>query len=93
MQRKGELPKGLVLGLAYNKGGARIIPNDVPEILNLLKELWTTNNAITVAEGVLGAEFIWGEDLNKIAELTEVLKGYLNSIQEKGMLETVKTIL
>ena len=44
--RKGKLPKGLVLGLAaiitYYKGGVRtdgaeIVPNDAPEIMNLLK--------------------------------------------------------
>lgn len=46
-----------------------------------------------VAEGVLGAEFIWGEDLNKISGLTEAVKADLDSIQEKGMLETVKGIL
>ena len=46
LERKGELPKGLVLGLAaiitYHKGGVRadgaeIVPNDAPEIMNLLK--------------------------------------------------------
>lgn len=46
-----------------------------------------------VAEGVLAADFIWGEDLNKIPGLTEAVKADLDSIQEKGMLETVKGIL
>ena len=44
LKRKGELPKGLVLGLAaiitYYKGGTRadgteIIPNDAPEIMHV----------------------------------------------------------
>ena len=102
LERKGELPKGLVLGLAaiitYYKGGVRadgaeIVPNDAPEIMNLLKELWATGCTKKVAEGVLAADFIWGEDLNKIPGLTEAVKADLDSIQEKGMLETVKGIL
>ena len=102
LERKGELPKGLVLGLAaiitYYKGGVRadgaeIVPNDAPEIMNLLKELWATGCTKKVTEGVLAAEFIWGEDLNKIPGLAAAVKADLDSIQEKGMLETVKGIL
>jgi len=101
LERKGELPAGLVLGLAgiitYYKGGKRgdveIVPNDDKAITDLLTELWTTGSVEAVAKGVLGAEFIWGEDLNKVAGLTEKVISYLTSIQEKGMLETVKAIL
>ena len=102
LERKGELPKGLVLGLAaiitcYKGGvradGAEIVPNDAPEIMQLLKDLWATGCTKKVAEGVLAAESIWGENLNNIPGLTAAVKGYLDSIQEKGMLETVKTIL
>lgn len=101
LQRKGELPDGLVLGLAaiitYYKGGKRggdtIEPNDDPKIINLLKELWDTNNINDVATGVLSAEFIWDEDLNRIPGLTEKLTAYLQSIQERGMLETVKELI
>ncbi|HJF07203.1 MAG TPA: tagaturonate reductase, partial [Phocaeicola coprocola] len=46
-----------------------------------------------VAEGVLAAEFIWGENLNNIPGLTAAVKADLDSIQAKGMLETVKSIL
>lgn len=101
LERKGELPSGLVLGLTgivtYYKGGKRgqdtIVPNDDAAIIELLNKLWATGNTAEVARGILGAEFIWGENLNNIAGLTEKLTGYLNSIQEKGMLETVKSIL
>jgi tagaturonate reductase len=102
LERKGELPKGLVLGLAaiitYYKGGVRedgaeIIPNDAPEIMDMLKELWATGCTKKVAEGVLAAECIWGENLNNIPGLTDAVIADLNSIQEKGMLETVKSIL
>ena len=102
LQRKGELPKGLVLGLAaiitYYKGGVRedgaeITPNDAPEIMQLLKDLWATGDTQKVTEGVLAATSIWGEDLNNIPGLTAAVKANLDSIQEKGMLETVKGIL
>ena len=102
LERKGELPKGLVFGLAaiitYYKGGKRadgveIVPNDDEKITGLLKELWATGDTQKVTDGVLGAEFIWQEDLNKIQGLNQMVKQFLDLIQEKGMLEAVKTIL
>lgn len=102
LARKGELPKGLVLGLAaiitYYKGGVRedgaeIVPNDAPEIMALLKELWATGDTRKVAEGVLAEESIWKSNLNEIPGLTDLVVTYLDSIQSVGMLETVKTIL
>jgi len=101
LERIGELPSAMVLGLAaiitYYKGGKRgedeIVPNDDKAIMDLLKELWNTNDVKEVAKGVLGATFIWGEDLNEVPGLTLKVTGYLASIQEKGMMETVKSIL
>lgn len=102
LARKGELPKGLVLGLAaiitYYKGGVRedgaeIVPNDAPEIMALLKELWATGDTRKVAEGVLAEESIWKSNLNAVPGLTDLVVQYLDSIQSIGMLETVKTIL
>ena len=102
LQRKGELPKGLVLGLAaiitYYKGGVRedgaeIVPNDAPEIMALLKELWATGDTRKVAEGVLAEESIWKGNLNEIPGLTDLVVEYLDSIQTVGMLETVKGIV
>lgn len=61
--------------------------------MQLLKDLWATGDTRKVAEGVLAAkDLIWGEhgDLNAIPGLTDMVTGFLNSIQEKGMLETVK---
>ncbi|KAA6340507.1 tagaturonate reductase [termite gut metagenome] len=102
LRRRGKLPEGLVLGLAaiitYYKGGVRddgvaIVPNDAPEILSLLKELWTGKDMEQIAKDVLIATFIWKEDLNKLPGLTEMLASYLESIQREGMLQTVKNIL
>ena len=106
LERTGELPKGLVLGLAaiitYYKGGTRadgapIQPNDAQEIMDLLSQLWATGDLRKVAEGVLGAtDIIWKEskqDLNTIPGLTDMVEGFLRDIQDKGMVETVKSIL
>jgi tagaturonate reductase len=101
-ERKGELPKCLVLGLAaiitYYKGGVRedgaaIEPNDAPEIMTLLKDLWATGDTEKVARGVLGATFIWGEDLNEIPGLTAALRADLDLIRQKGMLKAVEGVL
>ncbi len=101
LERKGELPKGLVLGLAgictYYKGGKRgedeIVPNDDPKIMELLKNLWATGDVRKVAEGVLADEFIWGEDLNRIPGLTDLLAADLALIQKDGMRAAVKAII
>lgn len=102
LERKGALPQGLVLGLAaiitYYKGGNRadgtaIVPNDAPEIMQRLTELWATGCIRLVAEGVLGETSIWEENLNEIPGLTDAITQYLDSIQEKGMLSTVQSII
>jgi tagaturonate reductase len=84
--------------ITYYKGGKRedgteIVPNDDQKIMDLLKELWATGDTQKVTDGVLGAEFIWQEDLNKIQGLNQMVKLFLDLIQDKGMLEAVKTIL
>lgn len=101
LERKGELPKGLVLGLAgiitYYKGGMRgdveIVPNDDAAIIALLKELWATGDTSAVAKGVLAADMIWGEDLNDIPGLQAMLSDDLALIQAEGMRAAVESIL
>ena len=101
LARKGELPKGIVLGLAgictYYKGGKRgdvdIVPNDDPKIIQLLKDLWATGDVRKVAEGVLADDFIWGEDLNAIPGLTDLLTADLALIQSEGMRAAVRSVI
>ena len=100
LERKGELPKGIVFGLAaictYYRGGKRnndvIVPNDDPTIIDLLTRLWESGNAQTVAQGVLAAEYIWGEDLNHIPGLTALLAAGIDAIINKGMREAVRAL-
>ncbi|MCH4182660.1 MAG: tagaturonate reductase [Prevotella sp.] len=102
LKRKGELPQGLVFGLAaiitYYKGGKRedgtlIQPKDDPKIMQHLTDLWATGDTQKVAEGVLAYDYVWGEDLNAVPGFTALVKKDLDLIQKKGMLEAVKTIL
>ena len=88
---------GLAAIITYYKGGKRgdveICPNDDAAIIELLNTLWSTCNLRGVAEGVLGAEFIWGENLNEIAGLTELLTAYLETIQSQGMRAAVESVI
>ncbi|MBR5699523.1 MAG: tagaturonate reductase [Bacteroidales bacterium] len=101
LERKGSLPQGIVLGLAaittYYKGGKRgedeIVVNDDEAIKKLLTDLWATGDVDTVAKGVLGAEFIWGEDLNLVPGLTALLAADLKKIQAEGMRAAVAAVL
>ena len=101
LERKGTLPQGIVMGLAaictYYKGGKRgedeIVPNDDEKIVSLLKDLWASGDVARVARGVLADEFIWGEDLNAVSGLTELLTADLALIQKEGMRAAVKTII
>ncbi|MBR1539501.1 MAG: tagaturonate reductase [Bacteroidales bacterium] len=101
LERRGELPSGIVLGLAaictYYKGGLRgddeIVPNDDPKIIELLQKLWATGDIAKVSRGVLADEFIWGEDLNQIPGLTALLTTYLTMINDAGMRAAVENIL
>lgn len=102
LKRKGSLPEGLVLGLAaimvYYRGGKRadgveIIPNDAPEIMALLSQLWSEGSVENMVERVLGTTSIWGEDLNSIPLLAERVAYYIDKIQNQGMLQTVKELV
>lgn len=101
-QRRGQLPQGIVLGLAaicvYYRGGQRadgtpIQPDDDPRITGLLSDLWATGDCRRVAEGVLAAkELIWHEhgDLNVIPGLTDLLAKDIESILAQGMMEVLR---
>ena len=101
LDRKGSLPQGLVLGLAgiitYYKGGYRgdtmIVPADDESTLALLRSLWDTGDVRKVAEGVLGAESLWDEDLRRIPGLADMLTEMLGLIQDKGMRAAVETVV
>ena len=49
--------------------------------------------AFSFAESVLAAEFIWGEDLNAVPGLTDMLTADLELIQNEGMRAAVKSVI
>ena len=86
---------GLAALIVYYKGGCRadgaeIVPNDAPEIMEFVKSAWKAENLGEVVRQVLGAEFIWGEDLNEIPGLTQLVTEMLTDICDKGMYQVVK---
>lgn len=102
LERKKQLPEGLILGLAaiitYYKGGVRpdgvsYTPQDTPEVLNEMKALWNGRPLKEVAQGVLAMESVWNENLNAIPGLTEKLTCYLEEIADKGMLNVVSSLM
>lgn len=102
LERKKQLPEGLILGLAaiitYYKGGVRpdgvsYTPQDTPEVLNEMKALWDGRPLKEVAQGVLTMESVWNENLNAIPGLTEKLTCYLEEIADKGMLNVVSSLI
>lgn len=99
LNRKGKLPYGIVLGLAalivyYNGGkradGSDIVPNDSCEIIDYVKSAWTGSSTDDVARRVLEAKFIWGENLNDIPGLTDLVSSMISEIKKKGMYEVVR---
>lgn len=102
LKRKGVLPEGLVLGLAaimvYYKGGKRadgveIVPNDAPEIMEMLTKLWNEGSVENLVKTVLADKSIWGEDLNTIPGFADRVAYYINKIQSVSMLQTVKDLI
>ena len=104
VQRVGCPPAGIVLGLAAivvcYRGGTRadgqpIVPNDDPRIVQLLADLWQDGDARRVAQGVLGADIIWGErgDLNAVPGLTDSLAADIKAIVSEGMMPTLQRML
>ena len=64
--------------------------------MQLLTDLWQTGDTRKVAEGVLAAkDLIWHEhgDLNAIPGLTELLTQSIQSILDRGMMESVKEVI
>ena len=87
-KRKGKLPSNLLYALAalirFYKGELQgtVIPlNDSPEVLNFFKKGWENQNIDEVVQNVLANQSFWGQDLNKVNGLTEVVSKALKQIE------------
>ena len=90
-KRTGKLPSNLLYALAalirFYKGEwqGNVIPlNDAPEIIDFFKTAWENHDADKVAQNVLANESFWGQDLNKVKGLNEVVTKALRQI-ERGV--------
>ena len=100
MLRNGPRPDGLIVGLAALLTCYRAqpseenghVPADDPAVVALLHRLWADPAPAKVAQGVLGAEELWGENLNRLPGLTERLAHFLQLIDEKGMRGALETL-
>ena len=82
------MPSNLLYALAalirFYKGewqGAVIPLNDSPEVLNFFKVAWENQNIDEVVQNVLANESFWGQDLNKVNGLSEVVSKALKQIE------------
>ena len=97
---EGTLPKRIVLGFAalllFYRGesnGEKIELKDDAEVLSFFGESWEQYDrgkwglSETVAH-ILGNHTIWGENLNDIPGITEMIVIFIDSIREHGVLST-----
>jgi len=87
-KREGKLPSNLLYALAalirFYKGewqGTVIPLNDSPEVLNFFKMAWENQNIDELVQNVLANQSFWGQDLNKLNGLTEVVSKALKQIE------------
>ncbi len=101
---EGELPKRLVFALAATfrlfkgeVGGLPITLQEDPKILETYKRLWTLfdEDKITIdslVEELLAMENVWGEDLNKIPDLSKTTAEYVKLIHNEGMKKAIEQL-
>ena len=69
----------------------KIALKDDPSYLDYFKDVHSRGlNEEELVKDILSQQKMWGEDLNKIANMTEVVSHYLKDINEKGMKEALK---
>lgn len=94
----GELPRHAMFSLAAlikfyagKRGNDSIALKDDPSYLDYFKDVHSRGlNEEELVKDILSQQKMWGEDLNKIANMTEVVSHYLKDINEKGMKEALK---
>ncbi|MDR1702929.1 MAG: tagaturonate reductase [Sporomusaceae bacterium] len=92
--QKGTILKGEMK--AYRDKGEFRLKDDLP-VLEFFAKVWqgydgSRANARAVAEAVLGNEAMWGENLNKIPDLTEKTASYLYAITNGGIKKTITAL-
>ena len=97
-------PKRIVFGLAAllyfyrgNYNGEKIDLKDDPKVLSFFKESWSqydeqkTSMDETIHQ-ILANTDIWGENLNDLPGLTEMVVSYIGSIERQGVLSSLELV-
>lgn len=102
VNRKGELPRRTVFALAalirFYKGetldGAAIPLNDNADRIEFFQELWAKHkqNLPELAQKVLANVEFWGQDLNQIPGLCDLLTKNLQQLEMENMKSTLSTL-
>lgn len=99
---EGKLPKKIVMGLAalllFYKGefnGEKIELKDNAEVLSFFREIWEQfdlgkHSLKETVDRILESSAIWGENLNDISGISEMIVIFISSIQEHGVLDSMK---
>jgi tagaturonate reductase len=92
VSKHNELPKHLTFSFAclirFYKGswkGKPLPVNDSNEIVAKFVEIWNSNDYSEIAKDVLSIKDFWGENLNKVKNLTEAIALALKEIDENGI--------
>ncbi|HEX6225289.1 MAG TPA: tagaturonate reductase [Chryseolinea sp.] len=90
-RRTGNLPANLLYALAalirFYKGewhGSEIPLNDSGEVLDFFKQVWQKQDTEEIVQDVLANESFWGQDLNQVRGLADIVSKALKQI-EKGV--------
>lgn len=101
MNQKNELPKRLVFSLAalilFYKGkrGEEVIKlSDDQHVLDLFAKQWSTydgtkESVFKIVTVILENETCWGQNLNEVTGLTDLVTHYLYEIKTKGMKKAI----
>lgn len=99
---EGKLPKRIVLGFAalllFYKGqfnGEKIELKDDADVLSFFKESWAQydqdkRNLPETVTHILENRTIWGENLNDIPGISEMIAIFIGSIEEHGVLGSIE---
>lgn len=101
VEKKGHCPPKISLALAalivMYKGewqGEKTPLRDNADVLAFFQSLWANSTGLTpLVKQVLAQTDFWGQDLNEIAGLEELVTTHIEEIQSKGMLAALATVV
>jgi tagaturonate reductase len=102
LNKHNVLPRFVVLGFAalivYYKGditfnGEPVLPNDSKEIVARITQFWAENDVTKLVYQLLAMTDVWGENLNNIPGMTEMLISDITDILTNGISATLENVI